>query len=247
MKKRIKAVAAVVLAVCTAFAFGACKKNSKKLVMATNATFPPYEYTESNKIVGIDAEIAQAIADKLGMELEIDDMEFDSILAAVQSGKADMGMAAMTVTDERKVSVDFSTVYATGKQVIIVKEGSTIATPDDLAGKKIGVQLSTTGDIYCTDDYGEEAIQRFNKGTDAVQALLQGKVDAVVIDNEPAKVFVSQNQGMKILETEYVTEDYAIAVAKSNATLLGKINDALADLQKSGELQKIIDKYIKAA
>jgi len=246
MKKKMKAVAVVVLALCMAFSFGACKKSGEKLIMATNATFPPYEYTEKNKIIGIDAEIAEAIADQLGMELEIDDMEFDSILAAVQSGKADMGMAALTVTEDRKVSVDFSTVYATGKQVIIVKEASTIATPDDLTGKKIGVQLSTTGDIYCTGDYGEDSVQRFNKGTDAVQALLQGKVDAVVIDNEPAKVFVSQNKGLKILETEYVMEDYAIAVAKNNTELLNKINGALADLQKSGKLQEIVDKYIKA-
>lgn len=216
------------------------------LIMATNAAFAPYEYYEGQEIVGIDAEIAAAIADKLGLELKIDDMEFDSIIAAVQSGKADMGMAGMTITEDRLVSVDFSTSYATGKQVIIVKDGSDIASPDDLEGKKIGVQLSTTGDIYCTDDYGDDAMERYNKGSDAIQALLQDKVDCVVIDSEPAKVFVEQNEGLTILDTEYVLEEYAIAVSKDNSDLLEKINAALAELSTSGEIQQILDKYITA-
>ncbi len=220
---------------------------AKELVMATNAAFPPYEFYEGNEIVGIDAEIAALIAEKLGMTLKIDDMEFDSILAAVQSGKADFGMAGMTVSEERLVSVDFSTTYATGKQVIIVKEDSAIAAPADLAGKKIGVQLSTTGDIYCSDEFGDEAMDRYSKGADAIQALLQGKVDAVVIDNEPAKVFVEQNEGLKILETEYAVEDYAIAIAKGNTELLDGINAALAELTESGELKAVIDKYISAS
>lgn len=244
--KKLFAIVLLIAFAAAIFTGCAAPAPAKTLVMATNATFPPYEYMEGDKIVGIDAEIAQAIADKLGMTLKITDMEFDSILAAVQSGKADIGMAAMTVTDERKQSVNFSTIYATGKQVIIVKEDSAIASPDDLKGKKIGVQLSTTGDIYCTDDYGEEAMQRFNKGPDAVQALLQGKVDAVVIDSEPAKVFVSQSKGLKILPTEYIVEDYAIAVAKDNTDLLNKINAALEELKKSGKLQEIVNKYIKA-
>ena len=245
--KQFKKVMIVVLALCLAFSFTACAKPVEKLTMATNAAFPPYEYVEGGEIIGIDAEIAQLIADKLGMELVIEDMEFDSILAAVQSGKADMGMAGMTVNEERLVSVDFSSTYATGKQVIIVAEDSDIASPDDLEGKKIGVQLSTTGDIYCTDQYGDEAMDRYSKGADAVQALLQGKVDAVVIDNEPAKVFVEQNEGLKILETEYALEDYAIAIAKGNTELLDKINAALAELTESGEIQAILDKYISAS
>jgi polar amino acid transport system substrate-binding protein len=214
--------------------------------MATNAAFPPYEYYEGNEIVGIDAEIAALIAGKMGMELEIQDMEFGSIIAAVQTGKVDMGMAGMTVNEERLVSVDFSDTYAVGKQVIIVPESSDIASPDDLADKIIGVQESTTGDIYISDEFGDDAVQRYNKGTDAVQALLQDKVDAVVIDNEPAKAFVNANEGLKILETEYALEDYAIAVKKGNTDLLNKINKALAELSESGELQKIIDKYIVA-
>lgn len=217
-----------------------------KLIMATNAQFPPYEYIESGKIVGIDAEIAGAIANKLGMTLEISDMEFDSIFAAVASGKADMGVAALTIKPDRLENFDFSDIYATGKQVIIVKNDSPIVAPADLAGKKIGVQLGTTGDSYCTGEFGDEAMQRFSSGTEAVLALQQDKVDAVVIDNEPAKVYVSQNEGLKILPTDYALEDYAIIVAKGNTELLTKINAALAELKSSGELQAILDKYIKA-
>jgi polar amino acid transport system substrate-binding protein len=168
-----------------------------ELKMATSANFPPYEYYESEKIVGIDAEAAAAIADKLGMKLVIEDMEFGSIIAAVTTGKVDIGMAGMTVTDERKESVDFSTTYATGIQSIIVMDDSPIKTVDDLyadgAKYVVGVQQDTTGDIYSTDDFGEDRVQRFNKGADAVQALITGKVDLVIIDNEPAKAFMAAN------------------------------------------------------
>ena len=220
--------------------------NDGVLTMATNAYFPPYEYYEGEDIVGIDAEIAKAVADKLGLELKIEDMEFDSIITAVQTGKADMGLAGMTVTDERKQSVNFSDTYATGIQVIIVTEDSDIATVDDLAGKKIGVQLSTTGDIYASGDYGEDNVEKYNKGADAVMALTQGKVDAVIIDNEPAKNFVASNDGLKILDTEYVTEDYAACINKDNTELLDAVNGALAELKEDGTLQQIIDKYITA-
>lgn len=220
--------------------------NNGVLTMATNAYFPPYEYYQGEKIVGIDAEIAQAVADKLGLELKIEDMEFDSIITAVQTGKADMGLAGMTVTDERKQSVNFSDTYATGIQVVIVTEDSDIASVDDLEGKKIGVQLSTTGDIYASDDYGEDFVEQYNKGADAVMALKQGKVDAVIIDNEPAKSFVAANEGLKILDTEYVTEDYAACINKENAELLDAVNGALAELKKDGTLQSILDKYITA-
>jgi polar amino acid transport system substrate-binding protein len=168
-----------------------------ELTMATNAAFPPYEFYESDKVVGIDAEVAAAIADKLGMKLVIEDMEFGSIIAAVTSGKVDMGMAGMTVTDERKQSVDFSTTYAKGIQSIVVKEGSPITSVGDLSAEgakyMVGVQQDTTGDIYATGDFGDARIQRFNKGADAIQALLTGKVDCVIIDNEPAKAFVEAN------------------------------------------------------
>ena len=218
--------------------------DKKTLTMATNAYFPPYEYYDGDKIIGIDAEVAAAIAEKLGMELVIEDMEFNSILAAVQSGKADMGMAGMTVTEERKQTVNFSDSYAKGVQVVIVKEDSDIASPDDLEGKKIGVQLSTTGDIYASDDFGEDNVEKYSKGAEAVVALTQGKVDAVIIDNEPAKAFVKANEGLKILDTSYADEDYAIAIAKSNTDLLAKINAALKELTDDGTIPAIIEKYI---
>lgn len=216
------------------------------LTMATNAYFPPYEYYEGSKIVGMDVEIAEAIAKKLNLELKIEDMEFDSIIIAVTQGKADMGLAGMTVTEERLKSVNFSESYQTGIQVVIVTEDSAIKTPDDLKGKKIGVQLATTGDIYAKDDFGEENVEEYNKGADAVMALKQGKVDAVIIDNQPALSFVKSTDGLKILETEYAVEDYAAAIAKENTALLDAINGALAELKEDGTLKTIADKYIKA-
>ena len=216
-----------------------------KLVMATNAEFPPYEFHDGDKIVGIDAEIAQAIADELGMELEIEDIAFDSIIPEIVSGKADMALAGMTVTEDRKASVDFSDTYAHATQVVIVKEESDIASPDDLEGKKICVQLGTTGDIYA-GDIKDATVERYNKGFEAVQALTQDKIDAVVIDGEPAKVFVKENEGLKMLDEAFTEEDYAIAVAKGNDELLDKINTALGELKDSGELDKIVDKYITA-
>ena len=214
--------------------------------MATNAYFPPYEYYDGQDVIGIDADIAQAIADKLGLKLKIEDMEFDSIITAVSTGKADLGLAGMTVTPDRQKNVDFSDSYATGIQSVIVKEDSTIAKPDDLKGKKIGVQLSTTGDIYATDEFGKDSVVQYNKGNDAVMALTQGQIDAVIIDNEPAKSYVAANKGLKILDTEYATENYAACISKDNAGLTKAVNKALAELKADGTLQKIVDKYIKA-
>lgn len=225
--------------------------SGETLVMATNAFFEPYEYYEGDEIVGIDAEIGKAIADKLGMDFEISDMEFDAIIPAIQNGKASIGMAGMTVTPDREKNVSFSQTYATGVQVIIVPEGSDITSADDLEGKKIGVQQGTTGDLYCSDTpenggFGEDAVTRYSKGSDAVMALLSGKVDCVVIDNEPAKAFVEANEGLKILDTAYVEEEYAIAVAKDNTELLEKVDAALGELKEDGTVQSIIDKYITA-
>ena len=221
------------------------------LVMATNAFFEPYEYYEGDDIVGIDAEVGKAIADKLGMDFEISDVDFDAIIPNVQSGKASMGMAGMTVTEDRQKNVNFTRSYATAVQVVIVPEGSDIAAIDDMAGKKIGVQQGTTGDIYCSapveeDGFGEENVTRYNKGTDAVMALLTGKVDCVVIDNEPAKAFVAANEGLKILDTAYAEEEYAICIAKDNEELLEKVDTALGELIDDGTVQKIVDKYITA-
>lgn len=218
-----------------------------KLVMATNAEFPPYEFHDGDKIVGIDAEIAQAIADELGMELEIEDIAFDSIIPEIVSGKADMALAGMTVTEDRKASVDFSDTYATASQMIIVKEDSEIAGPDDLKGVTVGVQLGTTGDIYVSDlEADGTTVERYNKGFEAVQALSQGKIDAVVIDGEPAKTFVAETEGIKMLDEAFTEEEYAIAVKKGNTELLDKINGALSELESEGTLDEIVAKYITA-
>ena len=218
-----------------------------KLTMATNATFPPYEMTtDTGAFEGIDVDTAQAIAEKLGLELQIDDMEFDAALLSVQQGKADIVMAGVTVTDERKAVMDFSDSYATGIQSIIVPEGSDIATPDDLAGKKIGTQRGTTGYIYCSDDFGDDAVVAYDNGLTAVQALNNGQVDAVVIDNAPAKEYVAANPGLVILETSYAEEDYAIGMAKGNTALEDAVNAALEELKADGTLQSIVDKYITA-
>ena len=218
-----------------------------KLTMATNAAFPPYEMTtDTGAFEGIDVDTAQAIAEKLGLELQIDDMDFDAALLSVQQGKADIVMAGVTVTDERKAVMDFSDSYATGIQSIIVPEGSDIATPDDLAGKKIGTQRGTTGYIYCSDDFGDDAVVAYDNGLTAVQALNNGQVDAVVIDNAPAKEFVAANPGLVILETSYAEEDYAIGMAKGNTALEDAVNTALEELKADGTLQSIVDKYITA-
>ena len=217
-----------------------------KLIMATNAEFPPYEMTDDDgNYIGIDVEIATAIAKKLGLELEIMDVAFDAALLAVQEGKSDIVMAGVTVNDERKLVMNFSDTYATGKQVIIVKEGSDV-TLENLGEKMIGTQRGTTGNIYSTDDYGEDHVTAYDNGATAVQALVNGQMDCVIIDNAPAEEFVKANPGLKILETEYVVEDYAIGIAKNNVALKDAINAALKDLIADGTVQGILDKYIAA-
>ena len=223
-----------------------------KLIMSTNAAFPPYEMTaDDGSFEGIDVEIAGAIAEKLGLELQIDDMDFDAALLAAQTGKSDMVMAGVTVTEDRQTVMDFSDSYATGIQVVIVPEDSDIASIDDMTGKMIGVQRGTTGDQYCSASvedggFGEENVTRYDNGLTAVQALNNSQVDCVVIDNAPAQEFVAANPGLKILDTEYANEDYAIGVAKGNTQLLDAINGALAELEADGTLQSIVDKYITA-
>ena len=217
-----------------------------KLIMSTNAAFPPYEMTDdSGNVVGIDAEIAGAIADKLGLELVIDDMDFDAAQLAVQQGKSDIVMAGVTVNEDRLLVMDFTDSYATGVQVVIVKEGSDV-TMDNMGEGLIGTQRGTTGNIYCTDDYGEDHVIAYDDGIVAVQDLLNGKVDAVVIDKAPAQEFVSANPGLVILDTEYANEDYAIGVAKGNTALVDAVNGALAELTADGTIQSIIEKYIPA-
>ena len=226
---------------------------SGKLHMSTNAAFPPYEMIAADgSFEGIDVEVAAAIAEKLGLELVVDDMGFDAALTAVQTGKSDIAMAGITVTDDRKEVMDFSDSYATGIQVVIVKEDSPIQTVDDLANAEmIGCQKATTGYIYCSDTvenggYGEDHVTAYDTGALAVMALVNGQIDAVVIDSEPAKAFVAANEGLKILDTEFSVEDYAIAVGKGNSALLDAINNAMAELKADGTFQSIVDKYIPA-
>lgn len=220
-----------------------------KLIMATNAYFAPYEYYEGDKIIGIDAEIAEAIANKLGLTLEIKDMNFDTIITAVNAGDADIGVAGMTVTPDRQLEVDFSISYANGVQSIIVKEGSPITCADDLyadgANYKVGVQLGTTGDTYCTGDFGKDRVTQYANGNEAIVALLGGDIDCVVIDNQPALNFVANNEGLKILETAYTDEDYAIAIKKGNTQLRDAIDKAIQELTADGTIDKILKKYIK--
>ena len=270
MKKLLSVLSASAMLLTIGLCATGCGSDDEKetLVMATNAAFPPYEYVDDNgEFAGIDVEIASLIADELGMKLEIVDTEFGSIIGGVQSGKYDMGMAGMTVTDERKEQVNFSNTYAHAKQVVIVKTDSAWTSYEDFytgyttnadgdevpAGVKenikIGVQQDTTGDIYSSDEvgkwgFGESNVTRYKTGAEAVQALLTGKVTAVIIDNEPAKSYVAANEGLKILDGAYADEDYAIAVNKDNTELLEKVNTALAKLTASGEIDKIVDKYI---
>ena len=217
-----------------------------KLIMSTNAAFPPYEMVaDDGSLEGIDVEVAGAIAGKLGLELVVDDMDFDAALLAVQQNKSDIVMAGVTVTEDRQLVMNFSDSYATGVQVVIVKEGSDV-TLDNLGEKMIGTQRGTTGYIYTSDDYGDDHVTAYDNGASAVQALLNGQVDCVVIDSAPAEAFVAANAGLTILDTEYVTESYAIGVNKDNTALLDAINQALAELTADGTVQSIVDKYISA-
>lgn len=224
-----------------------------KLTMSTNASFPPYEMVaDDGSFEGIDIEVAGAIAEKLGLELQVDDMGFDAALQAAQTGKSDMVMAGVTVTEERQAVMDFSNSYANGVQVVIVKEDSPIQTVDDLANANmIGCQMGTTGYTFCSDTpenggFGEDHVTPYDDGAAAVQALMNGQIDAVVIDNKPAQEYVAANPGLKILDGEFTNEDYAIGVAKGNTALLDAINGALEELTNDGTIQSIVDKYISA-
>ena len=247
MKKMISLLLCAIFCM-ACFAPAAFAADQKTIKVATNVAFPPYEYYEDEKAVGIDVDIMQAICDKLGYKMELSDMEFGSIITAVARGKIDVGFGAITITEERAKSVHFTTSYSTGIQSIIVKEDSPIASVDDLHGDKIkiGVQQDTTGDIYATGDFGEDHIARFNKGADAVQALLTGKCDAVIIDNSPAETFVSQNKGLKILPTVYAEEEYGFELSLDNDELYSEVNGALEELLKDGTVEKIVGNYIKA-
>ena len=228
------------------------------LTMATNAQFPPYEMVADGDGVdgtgfeGIDVELAAALADKLGLKLQVDDMDFDAALTAVQQGKCDVVLGGLTYTEKRDEVMDFSTPYSQGVQVIIVKEDSAVQSADDLANvDMIGTQRGTTGYIYCSDTtdnggFGEDHVAAYDSGAAAVQALMNGQVDAVVIDQAPAEAYVAANKGLRIVDTPYVTEDYCVAMAEGNTAMQEAINNALAELTADGTVQQILDKYINA-
>ena len=243
MKKIISLI--LVLALAT-FVFAACgEKEDKVITMATSADFPPYEFYEKDEIVGIDVEIMKAVCEKIGMTLEIQDMSFDSVIGAAQTGKADIAMSGITITEDRKNMVNFTIPYTSTAQSIIVVKGGDIAKKADLKGKKIGVQINTTGDTQVTEEFGDDAVDRFQNGALAVESLKNNKVDCVVIDGEVAKALVEANDGLEIIADAYSIEEYAIAIAKDNTELLEKINGALEELLEDGSIDAIMEKYIE--
>ena len=237
----MKKFLAIALCLVLAVAFVACadNKDDNVLTMATSADFPPYEYYENDQIVGIDVEIMTAVCEKIGMELKPEDMSFDSVIGAAQTGKADIAMSGITITEDRKNMVNFTIPYTSTAQSIIVISGGEIAT------KKIGVQINTTGDEQVTDEFGDAAVDRFQNGAIAVESLKNGKIDCVVIDGEVAKALVAANEGLEIIADAYSIEEYAIALKKENTELLEKINGALAELLADGTIDAIMDKYIE--
>ena len=230
----------------------AAHADGDKLIVGASCDFPPYEYYDGEDIVGIEVEMLQVIAERLNLEFEIQDMAFDSIIAAVTSGKVDVGMSGFTVTEERKLSVDFTISYTKAKQSVVVPaEGSQINDVEDLYAEgatfAVGVQNSTTGDLYITDDVETMGllldIQRFIKYPDAINALKSGKLECVILDDQVAKAFVAENPDLKMLDTAYADEDYAMCLAKDNP-LTEQINAVLEEMLEDGTMQAIIDKYI---
>lgn len=256
--KKVFAIVLTVMMIATLFA-GCGSKSANdlntveagKLIMSTNASFPPYEMTtDDGGFEGIDVEVAGAIAEKLGLELVVDDMDFDAALLAVQQNKSDIVMAGVSVTEDRLLVMNFSDSYATGIQSVIVKEGSDV-NMDNLGDYMIGCQRGTTGYIYASDTpenggYGEDHVIAYDNGASAVQALMNGQVDCVIIDNAPAAEYVSANAGLTMLPGAWVEESYAIGMNKDNAKLLEAVNKALSELTADGTVQAIIDKYIAA-
>jgi len=250
MKKFLKLTSLVLAMVMTVVCFAACSNDSGSkedtvLTMATSADFPPYEFYENDKIVGIDVEIMEAVCAKIGMTLEPQDMSFDSVIGAAQTGKTDIAMSGITITEDRKNMVDFTIPYTSTAQSIIVVEGGEIAAKADLEGKKIGVQINTTGDTQVTEEFGDDAVDRYQNGALAVESLKNGKVDCVVIDGEVAKALVEANEGLTIISDAYSIEEYAIALKKGNTELLDKINTALEEILADGTVDAIMAKYIE--
>lgn len=246
MNKSIWALLTLVLA--AGLLLGGCGKKDE-LVMGTNAAFPPFEYiggANGDEVVGFDVEIAKAIAKKAGKTLRIEDMEFDTLLTALDAGKVDFTIAGMTITDEREKSVDFSQPYYEATQAVIIrKDNGAIKSKADLDGKKISVQLGTTGNEVAKDFTADSNIVAFNTGFEAVMELKNGKVDLMIIDEQPAQNFIKQNPELTILPMDFDAEYYGIAVKTGNSKLLDIINKTLEEIQTDGTYDKLISEYMK--
>ena len=252
---KLRKLIALALCLTMVLAFAACSKsesssasfttvNSGKLTIATSPDFPPYENLDDNgNIVGIEIDIMQLIAQKLGLELQVDAMDFDAALLAVQQGKSDMAVSGITVTEDRKLVMNFTDSYTTAVQVIVVPEGSDV-TLDNLGDQMIGTQRGTTGSLYTVDDYGEDHVIGYDTYTTVVQALLNDQIDCIVMDDAVAREYVAANPGLVILDTSYADEDYAFAVDKQNEALTQAVNNALKELIADGTVQKIIDQWL---
>lgn len=251
MKNRFKKLCAIIFTLCLLLPgkvqASSEKEDGKVLDFGTSADFPPYEYYEGDEIVGIDPDILRAIGDYMGVEVRLHDMDFNNIIASIDSGKIDGGAAGFTVTEERKKSVNFTDSFTKTSQIIITRKDSDIKEVEDLNnGVKIGTQLGTIGDTIAKDDFGEENVNSFNKVPDAILSLQNKKIDAVILDKNSAENFVNANKDLTIIETPYLEEEYAIAISKDNPELLEDMNEAIAALKESGEIDKIMDKYQKS-
>lgn len=251
--KNVFKIALLVLVTLSLFACGNNQaKNTNKIVVALNAEFPPYEFKDKGEITGIDPDMVREIGKRLNMEVEFLDIAFDSVIPAIQNNKADLAATGLTITEDRKQFVNFTDTYQDARQSIIVKKGSPIQTKGDLEGKKIAVQTGTTGDLYCTDEFGDENMERYQKILDGVQALMLDKIDACVVDDQVAiecvnKVNSESTNGdeLIILSAAYVEEHYAMALNKNNTELLDKVNEVLKEMKEDGTLKAIKEKYIK--
>lgn len=222
-----------------------CKDKSEKLYVGTNAEFEPFEYRESGNIVGFDIELVNEIAKLINKEIEIEDMAFDGLLPALQTKKIDLIIAGMTATEERKKNVNFSEPYYKSQQAMVVhKEENNIKTFDDLVGKEVGVILGYTGDLIVSE-ISDVRVQRYNATSEAIMGLKAQKVQAVVLDYEPAKNYSAQNPELKLVETDSASEEYAIAIRKEDTQLLEDINKALNTLKENGTYETLLNKYFK--
>ena len=249
--KKILCGTVAVLALAALLAACGKKDTTKYLVMGTNAEFPPFETrggANGSEVVGFDVEVARAIAAKAGLPLKIEDMKFDSLLPALSAGKVDLVLAGMTITDERSRNVDFSAPYYKATQVVLILAGSPIPqTKEDLKGMKIAVQLGTTGDGAAVEIAGQDNVRQFTSAMDAVVELMNGKVECVVIDEQPAIQFAKKNPELMLVRPQFDDEFYGVAVKKGNAELLAKVNEALAEIAADGRYDQFVDRWMVQA